>query len=214
MNEIVNIDDGWTDAAAEAGRNVLRGTLLKFSDSRWTAGREGVPITEGTRLVAVGTAAAWVRWRAGKPVQYIMRQPRQPLPTREELGDTDKNVWEIGPDDKPRDPWQDTRFVHLIDPTTAEAFTFSTSSYGGRGAVSELGDQIARMRMAHPDAVPIVELQSAPMQTRYGRKSKPRLKVVGWRTASGGAAQPIEQRPITAQEAVVEANPYDDEIPF
>jgi hypothetical protein len=30
------------------------------------------------------------------------------------------------------------------------------------------------------DAVPLVELGAAPMQTRFGRKSKPVLKVVRW----------------------------------
>jgi hypothetical protein len=44
-----------------------------------------------------------------------------------------------------------------------------TSSSAGRGAVADLGDQIARMRTVHPYAVPIVELQSAPMQTRHAK---------------------------------------------
>ena len=68
-----------------------------------------------------------------------------------------------------RDPWQSTRFVHLIDPQTAEAFTFSTSSFGGRDCVINLADQIKRMRGKHPDAVPLVELGAAPMTTKYGK---------------------------------------------
>ena len=79
---------------------------------------------EGKRFVAMGTAAAQVKWTGGKPAEYRMRQPGKPLPERETLGDLDKSQWELGPDGvTPRDPWQSTRFVYLVDPETAEAFS-------------------------------------------------------------------------------------------
>src|SRR5262249_10465165 len=162
-------DDGWSDAAREAGERILRGTLLKFADGRWSRGKEGSPVADGTKLVAVGTAAGWVRWAEGKPAEYRMREPGRVLPERDELGDLDEGDWEPGPSGEPRDPWQSTRFVYLVDPVSAEAFTFSTSSFGGRNAVIDLGDQIARTRCAHPGAVPVVELGVAPMVTRFGR---------------------------------------------
>jgi hypothetical protein len=208
----IHTDNGWDDAAAEAGERLLRGTLLRFADWNWTSGKEAIAVEKGTRLVAVGTAAAWVFWQNGKPARTIVRQPGRPLPDREELGDLDEDQWELGPDNRPKDPWQNTRFVYLIDPDTAKAFTFSTSSWGGRGAVIDLADDISRMRKAHPGAVPVVELQAAPMQTKYGRKSKPVLKIVGWKTAGGPAVerQVAEKQlpPPTAQEEL------DDEIPF
>ena len=119
--------------------------------------------------------------------------------------------WELGPDGKEvRDPWQSTRFVHLIDPQTAEAFTFSTSSFGGRDCVINLADQIKRMRGKHPDAVPVVELGAAPMSTKYGKRSKPTLKVVGWRSTDASAmVLPGRQLPPpTAKQEM------DDEIPW
>lgn|SRR5262249_10115366 len=76
-----------------------------------------------------------------------------------------------------------TAFVYLVDPHTAEALTFSTSSWGGREAVTALGDAIARMRLAHPNALPIVALEAAPMVTKYGRKSKPTFRIAGWKAA-------------------------------
>ncbi len=162
------------------------------ADWKWSIGKEKtVEVKEGRRLIAVATAAAWVKWQESKPVEYRLREPGVRMPEREELGDNDRDEWEAGPDGEPRDPWQSTRFVHLIDPQTAEAFTFSTSSWGGRDCVINLADQIKRMRGKHPDAVPVVELGAAPMSTQYGRKSKPTLKVVGWRTTDrerGGAA--------------------------
>src|SRR5262249_35672947 len=126
------------------------------------------------------TAAGWVKWVNGKPAEYRMRQPGRRLPDREELGDLDEAEWEAGPDGEPRDPWQSTRFVYLVDRLTAEAYTFSTSSYGGRAAVNDLANQIQRMRFAHPGAVPVVELRATPMLTRFGRKSRPWFKVIDW----------------------------------
>jgi hypothetical protein len=187
-------NDGWDDAAAEANERVLRGTLLKFADWNWTRGKETEPVKRGTQLIAIGTAAAQVKWKDGKPVETRLREPGKQLPDREELGDLDQALWETGPDQKPRDPWRSTRFVYLIDPNSAEAYTFSTSSWGGREAVINLGDAIARMRVAHPDAVPIVALEAAPMMTKYGRKSKPTFKIVGWK-AVGGDVQELRQLP-------------------
>jgi hypothetical protein len=216
-------NDGWGDAAVEANERVIKGTLLKHGDGRWTKGKEGTPVEDRTRLVALSTTAAWVNWKGGKPVEYRMREPGRRLPDREELRDLDEADWEAGPDGEPRDPWQSTRFVHLVDPMTAEPFTFSTSSFGGRAAVSDLADQIQRMRYARPDAVPVVELHTAPMLTRFGRKSKPWFKVVDWRCggshdgngtplpSSSGTAPQLEHASNAALET---AQALDDDIPF
>src|SRR5258708_26155082 len=100
----LNADDGWNDAAEEANERIIRGTFLKFADWRWTAGQEGRVIPEGTKMAAIGTAAAWVRWEAGKPVEYIVRKTGEHLPEREELSHWPGPIrWEAGPDDKPRD---------------------------------------------------------------------------------------------------------------
>src|SRR5262249_54401348 len=174
---------------------VLRGTLLRFADSNWTRGKEAEPVERGTQLVATGTQAAQVRWQDGKPVEWRLQEPGRRLPEREELGDNDPTKWELGPDGKtPRDPWQSTRYVYLIDAASAEAFTFSTSSWGGREAVINLGDSIARMRSAHPNAMPVVALEAAPMLTRFGRKSRPVFRIVGWK-ALGSPALPANEEP-------------------
>jgi hypothetical protein len=188
---ITNNADGWGDAAAEANERVIKGTLLKFSDWNWSKGKEGTAVENGTTLVALDSAAGWVKWQDGKPIEYKMREPKRRLADREELGDSDEADWQAGPDGKPKDPWQNTRFVYLVDPVTAEAFTFSTSSWGGRSAVSDLADQIQRMRLAQPGAVPVVELQSAPMLTKFGKKSKPWFKVIDWRFPSSVSDAPL-----------------------
>lgn len=208
----VPASDGWNDAAKEAAEQTIRGTLLKFSDWKWWAGKEATPVADGTRLVALATAAGWVRWENQKPVEYRMREPGRRLPDRDDLGFTDQSEWEDGPDGEPKDPWQSTRWVYLVDPQTAEAFTFSTSSWGGRNAVVTLGDQIARMRNVHADAVPIVELRAAEMPTKFGRKSKPIFKVAGWKSANAGEQSAPVERQITVEQA--QRDEMDDEIPF
>jgi hypothetical protein len=207
--------DGWGDAAAEASERMIRGTLLKFADWRWTTGKEATPVADGTKLVALATAAMWVRWKDGKPAEYRMREPGRRLPDRDELGHDDESQWDKDLSGELQDPWRNTRLVYLVDPASAAAFTFSTSSWGGRGAVSDLGDQIARMRSVHADAVPIVELRAAEMPTKYGRKSKPVFKIVEWKTADAEQAAPVE-RQITMQKAKQEVarNDMDDEVPF
>jgi hypothetical protein len=67
---------------------------------------------------------------------------------------------------------------------------------------------------AYPDAVPVVELDAAEMPTKYGKKSRPVFRVIGWRTAGGSA--PIEQKQISvrAAEKQVAEREMDDEIPF
>jgi hypothetical protein len=70
MNSLVPIqnDDGWGDAAAENAERVIKGVLLKYSEGKWTKGKEGIEIEEGISLVALATAAGWVKWHNGKPV--------------------------------------------------------------------------------------------------------------------------------------------------
>jgi hypothetical protein len=221
MNDLVQSDDGWGDAAAESAERPIKGTLVKFSDWKWFKGKESTEIEEGTALVALGTAAAQVKWAGGKPVEYRMRQAGHRLLERDELGDLDESEWEFGPDGQPKDPWQNTRFVYLVDPVSAEAFTFSTSSWGGRAAVSDLAEQIQRVRCARPGAVPVVELRAAPWLTKHGRKSRPFFKVVDWR---GGGQQAIDRHgggprnggptPALVEASTVTSSSIDDEIPF
>jgi hypothetical protein len=171
-------------------------------------------VPSGTQLVALATTAMWVRWKDGKPVEYRVREPGGRLPDRDELGFADEDKWGPGPDGKPVDPWRNTRLMYLVHPQTAKAYTFTTSSFGGCRAVSDLGGQIVRMRTVHPDAVPVVELNAADMPTKYGKKSRPIFRIIGWRTACGTA--PIEQKQISARaaEQQVAEREMDDGIPF
>jgi hypothetical protein len=213
MNDYTEDDGGWNDTAKESEQRLLRGSLLRFADWKWRRGKEQELVPEGTELVAEAIKAAWIRWQNGKIVEQIVRQNGQRLPDRDELSNTDEADWPLGPSGEPADPWRNTRFVWLVDPATAEALTFSTSSWGGRGAVGDLADSVARMRGARPGAMPIVQLGAAKMPTKYGPKSKPVFKIVGW--AGGDAPLVPPAKKIAAPEPPKLQRPdWEDEIPF
>jgi hypothetical protein len=206
---IQNEDDGWGDAAAESAEYIIKGTLLKFADWKWTKGKESIEVEHGTAFVALGTTAAWVKWSDGKPIEYKVRQTGHRLPDRDELGDLEEGDWELGPDNKPKDPWANTRFIYFVDPTSAQAYTFSTSSWGGRQAVNDLAEQIQRVRFGKPGTSPLVELQSEPWLTKFGRKSKPFFKVIDWR---GGEPRNGGPTPAMVEGSTVRS--IDEEVPF
>jgi hypothetical protein len=206
---VLNDIDGWADAAADLSESTLRGTLLKFSDWCWFKGKDSTKVPEGTKLIVLQTAHAWVKWKDKRPVEYRIRTPNTKLPDRAELGDLDETQWELSPDGKSRkDPWQNTRFVYLIDPITNEAFTFTTSSWGGRNAVIDLADQIVRTRRVRAGVVPLVELCAASHITKFGRKSKPHFKVIEWR---GGTPEDDPQPQI---ECVTPEGVINDQLPW
>jgi hypothetical protein len=204
--------DGWDDAARDAADRLLKGQLIKFADWRWTIGKEKLAVEASRRFMALATTALWQRWEDGEVVERIQRQPNRRLPEREELSHQDKSLWPLFAGE-PQDPWQNTRYVYLVDTKTQEDLTFSTASWGGRAAVADLGEQIERMRLVHPDAVPIVELHAREMPTKFGPKSKPYFKVVGWMTRDN-APIPAVERKVSPQEAKRLVDKMDDEIPF
>ena len=125
----------------EAESRIIRGSLFKFSEGRWTIGTK---MRRSRKVASLSpyNAAAWVK---GRRARRILREPGVPMPEREELGDCDGTGWENGSDGQPRDPWQSTRFVHLVDPQTAEAFTFS------RWGRYRLRGQSGRSNQAHAE---------------------------------------------------------------
>ena len=73
------------------------------------------------------------------------------------------------------------------------------------------------MRTTYPDAAPIVELRASEKPTRFGRKSKPVLKVVGWKNANARPAEtakPVERiGPVVTSGRETWADPESPPIP-
>jgi hypothetical protein len=195
--------DWWTNEGT-AGTRLIRGNLLKFADRQWTFGCDARPMRAGTQLVALSGATAWQRWEGKKPVEVRVRVPGQPFFTREELGHTDETRWVRRPDGSAADPWQFTKVLYLADTRSGEVFSFTTTSGGGLSAIADLVDQVAFMRGVRPGAFPVVELLYADMETKYGRKSRPIFKIVGW----CGGEELAKLEPPLASEALDDENPF------
>jgi hypothetical protein len=191
-------DDGFA-AIPQTSASLLRGKIIKFDAGDYFCGGD---IFGAADLVATGAKAFWARW-CEQHIAEVREGP--PHPDRSELGHHDRLQWEPGLNGEPADPWHDTRHLYLIEQTTAEEFTFVTSSFGGRSAVAELSRQICSVRAAHPRACPIVELTFEKMPTRYGLKKRPKFRVRDW------IGTDIKREP-TSQPLLTSA--LNDEIPF
>jgi hypothetical protein len=214
MSDIVTMNnDGFADDAADNAKRVIRGTLLKYSKNLWTLGQDKLPAPRDFRAVAIETRAAWVKWQDGKPVDYIWRILGRPLPGEDELPDQDQKLWERDEKGEPKRPWQNTRFLHLIEPSTFEAFTFSTQSFGGRMAVGELSDRIQLTRIARPGARPIITLGTSSYvvssRRHLGQIPRPLFTIVGW----VGGQPKDEASPMVPKEIVKPSAPSPAKVP-
>jgi hypothetical protein len=109
--------------------------------------------------------------------------------------------------------------VYLIDPTTAEKFTYANNTYGAMLAFSTLNDRVETMRKLRGDGViPEVELACKPMKTRHGNKLRPEFKITGdWRRLGGSPAPQIasaEPAKLTKVSEPTTKEELDDELPF
>ena len=207
-NAIARPEDAYDPYAAygaEASRSI--GTLLKFAKGHWTSGQEAVPVPVGTRVFVnmAGIRVGWMRWQDGKPTeeQMVLMAMGEKPPKRSELGDHDKEMWELDKEGRPRDPWQFTNELPLLT-EDGEEWTFSTSSKGGINAIGELCIAYSKGRKMKPEgSVPVVEIGVSSYKhsdKTYGVIYTPVLRLVDWVDATRilGApddAQEPEQAP-------------------
>jgi hypothetical protein len=209
MNDLALMTTDGFAVQENSGASMIVGKMLKFSDGRFTVDKtETMPAN--TTLVAVGVITAWVRWADSRPSEHKVTQPGQSHPYRDELPDQDQTKWAFGLNGEPADPWRDTRYLHLIDPNTGADFTFISDSFGGRRAVGDLKQQIANVRSVHPAAVPLVQLASTMMKTRFGQKPRPDFKIVGWR----GKQDDVAATRASKAAVIPAGDDMDDDIPF
>jgi hypothetical protein len=192
----------------EKPTGVLRGAAFRFVDGKYfyAGGREALPAN--TQLVAVGMLTAWQKWVDQELVEIRITRDGEHHVSREALPDDDPTLWPLDKDGKPSDPWADARYVYFVHPVSAAEFTFYTSTWGGRIAVSQLKAQIQTVRRMHPQAVPLVTFASATMPTKHGPRPRPRFDVIEWRNTGGDTVPAIEP------PAPSWGRDLDDEIPF
>ena len=161
----------------------LEGSLLTFSgnENEFYVGsgraKEKMPLK--TRHIAVETTAIWKMWVDARIVETVTAIAGR-YPVRAQLGHLDQSEWPPGLGGAPADPWQDSREVKLLRESDYSPFVFCTSSGGGRAACDALRRSMENARVLRPGQYPIIELAWAPMNTRFGVRSRPDLRICGW----------------------------------
>jgi hypothetical protein len=189
-------------AQEQASANTLKGDLLKFQKGVWTRGQNDTVVKAGTTFtvdmneILVG----WQRWRDRKVTAANLGSIASGFrpPQRHTLGDEDKAQWETDNNGKPQDPWQLTTVVYMQD-DDGDDVTFSTASYGGRNAVTDLCKQYATEMGSHVGDNPIVEIGADSYKHKeYGLTHVPTLKIIGW---EGGDAPAVIDKPVPAKSS-------------
>jgi hypothetical protein len=192
-----------------AGPGHIVGELLKFSKGDWLAGQENRQIADGTTLVAImdSLVVGLQRWENQRPVAYRMGLLVEGFvpPQRDELGDTDEALWECDDAGKPRDPWQFTNYLPLVNPENPDqTFTFTTSSKGGLSAIAKLCREYGRAceKEGRKDQYPLVKLSTGSYAHRdrsRGRIKFPVLTIIGW---------------VNKADFAPVVDPINDEVPY
>ena len=109
-----------------------------------------------------------------------------PLPDVDELNALiPQSEWGLGLNDKPRPPWQLNYVVYLLNPDTADTYTYLNTTPAHTSRTSGW----KQVPLDAPDArpvVPIVRLDNRPMKTSDGPKMRPEFTVLEWRDIGGG----------------------------
>jgi hypothetical protein len=201
MNALV-VADGFADRGETEDR-LIKGTLLRFPNGGWAA-RDGLP-APASPLLATTLLTVAQHWQGKVPIQTIIKG-KGDWPDIARLNEQiPQGEWELDVTGQPRAPWQVQRIVYLVKEETCERFTFASGTAGAHICCNDLRDRVADKRFLTGDEtiLPVVELSSKPMRTKYGVKARPDFKIVSWR-----GRDPMPLPPPTAAKIL------DDEIPF
>jgi hypothetical protein len=185
LANVSDVDPLVAYADAVSPRHIV-GKLLRFIKGDYFGGEGGDPVPIGRKFTVAADEllAGWIKWTDGKPAEHIMVRVADGKlpPKRSELGDQDRSAWETDDHGEPRDPWQFTNYLPMMD-ESGELYTFTTSSAGGRATVSDLVRRFGRHRRHHPDVYPVVSLGvgSYPHKKKeYGRIKYPEFIPAGY----------------------------------
>ncbi|MEY9493727.1 hypothetical protein [Bradyrhizobium elkanii] len=175
----------FTAYGEQASQRAIVGTLLRFTKGDYLAGQDDVEVPIGTKFVANmdELMVGWIRWEDNRPTDHVMGHVSanyQP-PRRNELGDTDKAMWEVDSQGKERDPWQFSNYLLFKGVKDEELYTFASSSKGGLNALGDLCKAYGKVMAQHPDDWPVIELGGGHYDHKeFGRTKVPVLKITGW----------------------------------
>jgi hypothetical protein len=203
--------NAFTAYGEQASQKQIVGTLLRFTKGDYLAGQDDDEVAVGTKYVVNmdELMVGWIRWENNKPTDHIMGRVvdnYQP-PRRNELGDTDKTMWEVDNQGKEKDPWQFSNYLLFWGIDDSELYTFASSSKGGLNSIGDLCKAYGKVMSQHPDEYPIIELGVSSYvhpNKEFGRIKVPVLKIVGWETKgvfADGEVTGDDDGPTTAKAA-------------
>jgi hypothetical protein len=202
MNEVakitpVNNTPYDLDDDEDSAGGAIFATFDGATDSKWFQ-RKGPALEKSPWLVA-GLRKVQNRWGHDKKiVDKIIKQPGVPFEKTvdERNAEIPQSEWLENPFGPPKGPWQLNFEIGLANANTAARVVSSNSTFGQRLCYEDIKGAIKLMRTmrGNPNLVPVVELSSTLMPTRYGPKPRPHLEVKEWRDL-GGPAVPVQSGP-------------------
>ena len=172
------------------------GQFLSYKNGEWLYGMNSELLPIGTKVAVSmhGMRVGWRKWenRMVTDDRTALLTEMKPQLPRAALGDTDERMWD-SLNGRPRDPWQMTSIVEMID-GAGEKYIYATGSYGGRKCLGELCTAFAKERRLRPGQLPLVALGADSYDHKlYGKTWEPKLTIVGW--VDETTLEPIEDAP-------------------
>jgi hypothetical protein len=178
--------DPYEGYADEVSPQNIIGKLLKFVKGDYVAGKNNDPVPAGSTFTANMDlmAVGYIKWQANRPVDpaIVRLADGGPLPRRNQLGDHDQDTWEIGQNGKPKDPWQATNYLPLLD-ENGELFTFAISGISALKEAGNLCRAYAHHRKTRPYDYPKIQIDVGSYQhsdRSIGKVKYPEINVIGW----------------------------------
>jgi len=190
--------------------------LLKFKKTKFvTAGDAEVKL--GTEFIAYcgDWVRGWVKFIDGELVEKRIGRVAPPErfepPQREELGDLDQSLWEIGDDGTPQDCWTYQNYLPLECVQSGERYVFVSSSTGGRISVEILCAKYARRLAKGLTGLPTIKLATGTFYTKkFKDVPRPDFPVVSWEDDEPMTILPRPVGgPVHGEEGPPESHPED-----
>jgi hypothetical protein len=226
MNEILKKTtaltpiDGYDDTGDPSSSRGTR--YVKFDGGTatiWFLRETGAPMLPLSPYYAPDIWEELLKWVEKQRADRIRKEPGKELPDVDTLNAScPKNEWAADFNGVLQGPWRHTYNVGLVDISTGSRFIVSNSTIGMRVAFEDLRERVQFMRKLRGRVIPVVELASVQMKTRFGLKLRPDFKILDWRSFDGSAAQAIAgpaggQLPGSAVAEPTASEIIDDSLP-
>ena len=152
FNDAIESDNA--EQASSSAASIIRGNQLKYGDAKtpfkWLDKSTGKPFSLERVLVAIDLRSVVQKWppeNDNSPPATRILAPDEKFPDVDKLNaETPETEWRMGPDGKPKGPYETAFVLYLLDAETMERFTYVASTIGGKRAVRELRDRVDWMR--------------------------------------------------------------------